>query len=114
MSIVLHLETKPESLAEINTPQTSAPAIITEINNVQPQPSNSKIRRAHSLGDAIDYHANTPPPPILIRGIKVGSIGFIYGVPKSGKTTYTEHLCISIAAGRAAFNGYHVVCPNRI
>jgi KaiC/GvpD/RAD55 family RecA-like ATPase len=88
-------------------------ATSTEINE-QSQPKNSLIRRAETLGAVIEFYANTTPPPILIRGIKVGSIGFVFGVPKSGKTTYVEHLLLSIAAGRTDFNGYPLNCPNRV
>jgi RecA-family ATPase len=72
------------------------------------------IRRAQSLGSVITAHENLLPPPILIRGIKVGSIGFVFGVPKSGKTTYTEHLLFSIAAGRTEFNGYALNSPSKV
>jgi RecA-family ATPase len=94
---------------------TEQPTAISQQNNSeQSQPIYTVRRRAESLGAAITSFQNTPRPPILIRGIKVGSIGFVFGVPKSGKTTYTEHLLLTIAAGRTSYNGYPLNYTNSV
>jgi len=70
-------------------------------------------RKAIPLGEALESLQNEPPQKMIIPGVKQGSMGFIFGPPKSGKTTYCEYLLLSIAAGRNTFNGYPLHCDNR-
>lgn len=72
------------------------------------------LRRAQSLGEVIKEYQNIDPPAILFKGIKVGSIGFFFGPAKSGKTTFTEHLLMCIAAGRTEFSGYPLQSANPV
>ncbi|WP_409028813.1 AAA family ATPase [Gracilimonas sediminicola] len=48
---------------------------------------------------------NTPPVPLIWRGIKEGSLGFIFGPSKTGKTLLAENLAYNIAARNTSFLG---------
>jgi archaellum biogenesis ATPase FlaH len=45
------------------------------------------------------------PIPVIWSGIKKGALGFIFGPPKSGKTTLAECLGLSLAGGLTEFMG---------
>lgn len=45
------------------------------------------------------------PIPVIWSGIKKGTMGFIFGPPKSGKTTLAECLALALAGGLTEFMG---------
>jgi len=48
---------------------------------------------------------NTKPIPVIWSGIKEGSLGFIFGPSKSGKSTLCECLAMSLETGMDSFMG---------
>lgn len=48
---------------------------------------------------------NLPEKKVIWAGVKEGSFGYIYGPPKSGKTTFGENLALSLVIGRTTFWG---------
>ena len=52
-----------------------------------------------SLTEQIKKHEELPEQEYIWRSITPGSLGFIYGPSKSGKTTFCENLGMSIAYG---------------
>lgn len=59
----------------------------------------------HNIGDLIEKHKHFPEPKHLWRGVLEKSFGYIFGAPKSGKSSLCECLAIHIAAGRDSFLG---------
>lgn len=55
--------------------------------------------------ELLEIHKNDPELKFIWGQIPFGSKGLIVGVAKSGKTTFTENLAISIAIGRKEFFG---------
>lgn len=55
---------------------------------------------------------NAPPVPLIWRGIKKGSLGFIFGPPKTGKTMLAENLAYYIAARKDSFLGSPLMVDN--
>lgn len=53
----------------------------------------------------IERRAREPDIPMIWSGIKKGTMGFVYGPAKSGKTVFCENLGMSIAAGSTSFQG---------
>lgn len=60
----------------------------------------------------IDRVNEMPPQNYLFRGIKIPSIGSIFGVPKGGKTIVVESLAYSVAAGLPKFIGEIIYTGN--
>lgn len=58
-----------------------------------------------SLFEQIELHEELPPQEYIWRSITPGSLGFIYGPSKSGKTTFCENLGMSIAYGSKDYFG---------
>jgi len=56
-----------------------------------------------SLVDQIKKHKELPPQEYIWRSITPGSLGFVYGPSKSGKTTFCENLGMCIAYGLNEF-----------
>lgn len=52
---------------------------------------------------------NHPKRNIIWKGISEGTMGYIFGPSKSGKTTLAENLAISIACGRSSFFGNRIL-----
>ena len=65
----------------------------------------------YNVFELIDRYENEPEIPSIWNGIKEGTFGYIYGPPKSGKTTFCENLGISIAAGFDSYMGYDITTP---
>jgi archaellum biogenesis ATPase FlaH len=65
----------------------------------------SKPKKVASFGELNKRFENAKPPKILWGGITPNSIGFVFGLPKSGKTIICENLAFSIASGRSNFLG---------
>ncbi|SHG24582.1 RecA-superfamily ATPase, KaiC/GvpD/RAD55 family [Fodinibius roseus] len=66
---------------------------------------SSQERKITSPLKLIKQVEKEPPIPLLWRGIKQGSFGFIYGPPKTGKTILCENLAYHIAARHTQFLG---------
>jgi len=49
-----------------------------------------------------------PKTKFLIQGVKEGSMGFVFGPPKSGKTVFLESLLQNLSVGRNAFMGFEL------
>ena len=65
-----------------------------------------------NLSCMIDRVNEMPPQNYLFRGIKIPSIGSIFGVPKGGKTIVVESLAYSVAAGLPHFIGENIYTGN--
>jgi hypothetical protein len=65
-----------------------------------------------NLSCMIDRVNEMPPQNYLFRGIKIPSIGSIFGVPKGGKTIVVESLAYSLAAGLPQFIGENIYTGN--
>lgn len=65
-----------------------------------------------NLSCMIDRVNEMPPQNYLFRGIKIPSIGSIFGVPKGGKTIVVESLAYSVAAGLPKFIGEIIYTGN--
>jgi hypothetical protein len=65
-----------------------------------------------NLSCMIDRVNEMPPQNYLFRGIKIPSIGSIFGVPKGGKTIVVESLAYSVAAGLPQFIGENIYTGN--
>ena len=65
-----------------------------------------------NLSCMIDRVNEMPPQNYLFRGIKIPSIGSIFGVPKGGKTIVVESLAYSVAAGLPKFIGETIYTGN--
>jgi hypothetical protein len=65
-----------------------------------------------NLSCMIDRVNEMPPQNYLFRGIKIPSIGSIFGVPKGGKTIVVESLAYSVAAGLPQFIGENIHSGN--
>ena len=65
-----------------------------------------------NLSCMIDRVKEMPPQNYLFRGIKIPSIGAIFGVPKAGKTIVVESLAYSVAAGLPKFIGENIYTGN--
>lgn len=61
----------------------------------------------------IDRVNDMPPQHFLYKGIKVPSLGAIFGVPKAGKTIMAESLGLSVAAGLDEFLGEKIYVGNQ-
>lgn len=61
-----------------------------------------------SLIEQIKRNEELPPQEYIWRSITPGSLGFVFGPPKSGKTTFCENLAMSIAFSLSAFFGYEI------
>jgi len=53
----------------------------------------------------IERRAKEPDIPMIWSGIKKGTMGFVYGPAKSGRTIFCENLGMSIAAGETSYLG---------
>ena len=65
-----------------------------------------------NLSCMIDRVKAMPPQNYLFRGIKIPSIGAIFGVSKAGKTIVVESLAYSVAAGLPKFIGENIYTGN--
>ncbi len=70
-------------------------------HSVKNNPSTTKS--VVPLGDLIRRAKEEPPAPLIWSGIGPNSLGFIFGPPKSCKTTIAENLAMSLAANRTCF-----------
>ncbi len=55
---------------------------------------------------------NAPPVPLIWRGIKKGSVGYIFGPAKTGKTLLAENLAYCLAARKDSFLGSPLIVDN--
>jgi len=62
-----------------------------------------------SLFEQLRLHDELPPQEYIYRSITPGSVGYVFGPPKSGKTTYCENLAMSIAFGLKHYFGADIV-----
>ncbi len=60
------------------------------------------------IGDIIEKIKNLPPMVFICPGVAENSFGFVFGPPKSGKTTFVEALFFHIAAGRKKFMNFNL------
>lgn len=67
---------------------------------------------AISPAELITKVQNAPPVPLIWRGIKKGSLGFIFGPPKTGKTMLAENLAYCLAARMNSFLGSPLMVDN--
>ena len=67
-----------------------------------------KKKYSIDLVDQIRANDELPPQKYIWGGITPGSLGFVYGPPKSGKTTFCENLGMCIAYGKSDFFGYKI------
>ncbi|MDS1031759.1 BT4734/BF3469 family protein [Porphyromonadaceae sp. NP-X] len=88
----LKLDTNPVSM---QTKSTNKP--YSESSNNQP------LLCCETLENMIEKAKNAPKLRFLWSGIMVGSFGFVFGPPKSGKTIFCENLALMIAAGKESF-----------
>jgi len=58
-----------------------------------------------SLNSLFKRAKNTKPIPVVWSGIKKGSLGFVFGPSKSGKSTLCECLAMSLETGMDSFMG---------
>jgi archaellum biogenesis ATPase FlaH len=65
-----------------------------------------------NFGELVEKHKNSPAYEFLWRGIRASSFGFIFGPPKSGKSSLCECLALHIAAGRTTFLGTPLQTPS--
>jgi RecA-family ATPase len=75
--------------------------------------TKNKIGGVINLGEALNSLASYIPPLEIYPTILENSVGFVFGVPKSGKTCFCENLLLSIAAGRSSFFGHRLNANNR-
>ena len=73
------------------------------LDQVAEVPNN--IGPSVTLNSLIDIVNKMPPQNFLYKGIKIPSMGAIFGVPKAGKTILAETLGFSVAAGLKEFLG---------
>jgi KaiC/GvpD/RAD55 family RecA-like ATPase len=85
-----------------NRPPLTAGATPAERPEILIEPRKILVQ---NIGELLEKHKNLPEEKKLWRGIKENSFGFIYGAPKSGKSSLCECLAISIAAGKNTFLG---------
>jgi ABC-type iron transport system FetAB ATPase subunit len=65
-----------------------------------------------TLGKMMEKVKHEPPQQLIYSGIKENSVGFIFGPSKSGKTTFTENLGLSIASGQFEYLGRPINARN--
>ena len=65
----------------------------------------NKKKYAETIASMMERIAQEPQPKMIWDGIFEGSKGLIVGISKTGKTTFTENLVISMAVGRKEFFG---------
>ena len=68
-----------------------------------PEQTNESSLCCETLENMIEKAKNAPKLRFLWSGIMVGSFGFVFGPPKSGKTIFCENLALMIAAGKESF-----------
>lgn len=66
---------------------------------------SNEVKYAVPLSEMIKRVENEPRPKMLYSGIKEGSVGIIFGPPKSAKTIFCENLGMAIASGEASYLG---------
>ena len=64
-----------------------------------------KLKEAIAFAVMLQGFKKQKPLKFLIRGIKIGSFGIVFGPSKSGKTIYCEILAMCIACGKKNFLG---------
>lgn len=64
-----------------------------------------KIKEAMTFAVMLQGFKKQKPLKFLVRGIKIGSFGIVFGPSKSGKTIYCEILALCIAVGKKIFLG---------
>jgi archaellum biogenesis ATPase FlaH len=62
-----------------------------------------------SLKSLLRKAKDIPPIPLIWSGIKEGSLGFIFGLAKTGKSTLCECLAFSISSGLDNFMGMPII-----
>lgn len=70
------------------------------------------VKYTCSLAEMIEQVDKEPKPVMVYSGIKEGSVGFVFGPSKSGKTIFCEALGMSIAAGASSFLNKPIVSSN--
>ncbi|WP_417873678.1 AAA family ATPase [Xanthomarina gelatinilytica] len=70
-----------------------------------------KVKRAIIFREMFNRYKKRPPDKFLVRGIKIGSFGLVFGPSKSAKTTYCEYLALCIACGRNDLLGDKIDIP---
>lgn len=73
-----------------------------------------KKKGAIKFSEMQKKYKKRPPDKFLIRGIKIGSFGMVFGPSKSAKTTYCEYLALCIACGKNDFLGDRIDIPAQI
>lgn len=61
------------------------------------------------MAEMISKVETEPKPQMIYSGIKQGTVGFVFGPSKSGKSTYCEALGMSIACGADNFLGLPIL-----
>lgn len=73
--------------------------------------STNNSKRFYTINEMIEMTKNEPHPEFVYRGIMTGSVGFVFGPSKSGKTTFCEALGMSIATGASEFFNESIGTP---
>lgn len=68
-------------------------------------------KKVASFGELNKRYKDSERPKMLWAGITPQSVGFIFGLAKSGKTIICENLALSIASGRPRFLGMPIELP---
>jgi KaiC/GvpD/RAD55 family RecA-like ATPase len=93
-----------------------AKAVVTKINvdnHVKEERSSNNAKLFSPICEVLERIKDIPDPIMMIPGVAENSFGFVFGPPKSGKTTYVETLFWHIAAGRNEFMGNPLNCTNK-
>lgn len=75
--------------------------------------AQSAKKRVSSFKDLRARTKNMEPPKKFWGGIPMGTVGFVVGFAKSGKTIVCENLALSIAAGKNEFLGKPIEQTNK-
>ena len=67
--------------------------------------TKNNSNKVSPFGELINRYEGIKPPKTFWGGITPKSVGFIFGLAKSGKTIICENLALSIASGRKNFLG---------
>lgn len=77
------------------------------MNQVTIQPTDKKV--TYTMAEMISKVSAEPKPQMVYSGIKEGTVGFVFGPSKSGKSTYCEALGMSLACGAEEFLGIPIL-----
>tara|TARA_R110001592_G_scaffold345870_1_gene638079 strand:+ start:443 stop:1531 length:1089 start_codon:yes stop_codon:yes gene_type:complete len=73
------------------------------------------VKSAHAVSqsDLFEEYELLPPARKVYDDINLGTLVFVIGIPKAGKTTYCENMALSISSGMDEFLGKPIQIENR-